>query len=103
MRLLFRLLDWRRESLLLATATMDLFWLYPWLAFFLGISAGSGYIISVGGMWLWIVLAAYTARILNGLSLSLLRQQIVETLKQFPTVKEVIIAVEGETETVLQP
>jgi len=39
----------------------------------------------------------------GSLRVSLLRQQIVQTLKQFPTVKQVVIAVEGETETVLQP
>lgn len=31
------------------------------------------------------------------------RQMIIRTLKQFPEVKEVIIAVEGRTEDVLQP
>jgi hypothetical protein len=39
----------------------------------------------------------------GSLRVSLLRQQIVQTLEQFPTVQEVIIAVEGETEGVLQP
>jgi hypothetical protein len=39
----------------------------------------------------------------GSLRVSLLRQQIEETLKQFPTVQQVIIAVEGETEGVLQP
>jgi spore germination protein GerM len=32
-----------------------------------------------------------------------IRQQITQTLRQFPTVHEVVIAVEGETEGVLQP
>lgn len=32
-----------------------------------------------------------------------LRQQIVRTLKQFPTVQEVVISVEGRSEDVLQP
>ncbi|MEF8846833.1 MAG: GerMN domain-containing protein [Candidatus Paceibacterota bacterium] len=31
------------------------------------------------------------------------RAEIIETLKQFPTVDEVVISVEGETEGVLQP
>jgi spore germination protein GerM len=34
---------------------------------------------------------------------SAIRAQITETLKQFPTVKEVIISVDGRTEDVLQP
>ncbi len=34
---------------------------------------------------------------------SAIRSQITETLKQFPGVTEVVIAVEGETEEVLQP
>jgi spore germination protein GerM len=33
----------------------------------------------------------------------MIRQQITQTLKQFPTVNEVRIAIEGETEGVLQP
>ncbi len=32
-----------------------------------------------------------------------IREQITQTLRQFPTVNEVVIAVEGETEGVLQP
>lgn len=32
-----------------------------------------------------------------------IRAQITETLKQFPTVKDVIISVEGQTEDILQP
>ncbi|HNS50216.1 MAG TPA: Gmad2 immunoglobulin-like domain-containing protein [Anaerolineae bacterium] len=39
----------------------------------------------------------------GSLRVKLLRDQITQTLKQFPTVQQVIIAVEGETETVLQP
>jgi hypothetical protein len=39
----------------------------------------------------------------GSLRVSLLRQQIERTLEQFPTVKEAVIAVEGETEGVLQP
>jgi hypothetical protein len=39
----------------------------------------------------------------GSLRVSLLRQQIVRTLEQFPTISNVIIAVEGETEDVLQP
>lgn len=39
----------------------------------------------------------------GSLRVSLLRQQIELTLKQFATVQQVIIAVEGETEEVLQP
>jgi hypothetical protein len=39
----------------------------------------------------------------GSLRVMLLRQQIEQTLKQFPTVREVVIAVEGETEGVLQP
>ncbi len=32
-----------------------------------------------------------------------IRAQIVDTLKQFPTVKEVIISINGRTEDILQP
>jgi len=32
-----------------------------------------------------------------------IRAQIIETLKQFPTVKEVIISIDGRTEDILQP
>ncbi len=32
-----------------------------------------------------------------------IRSQITETLKQFPTVKEVVIAINGRTEDILQP
>jgi len=39
----------------------------------------------------------------GSLRVMLLRQQIEQTLKQFPTVKEVVIAVEGQTEGVLEP
>lgn len=39
----------------------------------------------------------------GSLRVSLIRHQIESTLKQFPTVSQVIIAVEGETEEVLQP
>ena len=39
----------------------------------------------------------------GSLRVSLLRQQIERTLEQFPEVKKVVIAVEGETEDVLQP
>lgn len=39
----------------------------------------------------------------GSLRVHLIREQIVQTLKQFETVQQVIIAVEGETETVLQP
>jgi hypothetical protein len=39
----------------------------------------------------------------GSLRVSLIRQQIEQTLEQFPTVKEVVIAVEGQTEGVLQP
>jgi len=34
---------------------------------------------------------------------SAIRAQIIETLKQFPTVKEVVISVNGRTEDILQP
>jgi spore germination protein GerM len=34
---------------------------------------------------------------------SAIRAQITETLKQFPTVKEVIISIDGRTEDILQP
>ena len=34
---------------------------------------------------------------------SLIRSQIINTLKQFPTVKEVVISIEGATEDILQP
>lgn len=34
---------------------------------------------------------------------SAIRSQIIETLKQFPTVKDVIISVDGRTEDILQP
>jgi spore germination protein GerM len=33
----------------------------------------------------------------------LIRDQITQTLKQFSTVAEVVIAIEGETEGVLEP
>jgi len=39
----------------------------------------------------------------GSLRVKALRDQITHTLKQFSTVQQVIIAVEGETETVLQP
>jgi hypothetical protein len=39
----------------------------------------------------------------GSLRVMLIRQQIMQTLLQFPTVSEVIIAVEGRTEDVLQP
>ncbi len=39
----------------------------------------------------------------GSLRVKLIRDQITQTLKQFSTVQQVIIAVEGETETVLQP
>ena len=39
----------------------------------------------------------------GSLRVMLIRRQIEQTLKQFPTVREVIIAVEGETEAVLEP
>jgi len=39
----------------------------------------------------------------GSLRVKVLRDQITQTLKQFSTVQQVIIAVEGETETVLQP
>jgi hypothetical protein len=39
----------------------------------------------------------------GSLRVSLLRRQIESTLKQFPTVSQVILAVEGQTEEVLQP
>jgi Sporulation and spore germination/Immunoglobulin-like domain of bacterial spore germination len=39
----------------------------------------------------------------GSLRVMLLAQQIEQTLKQFPTVNEVVIAVEGQTEGVLQP
>lgn len=39
----------------------------------------------------------------GSLRVKLLRDQITQTLKQFSTVQQVIIAVEGETEAVLQP
>lgn len=32
-----------------------------------------------------------------------IRAQITQTLKQFPTVKEVIISIDGRTEDILQP
>ena len=34
---------------------------------------------------------------------SAIRAQITETLKQFPTVKDVIISIDGRTEDILQP
>lgn len=34
---------------------------------------------------------------------SAIRSEITETLKQFPTIKSVIISINGETETILQP
>jgi hypothetical protein len=39
----------------------------------------------------------------GSLRVMLIRQQITQALMQFPTVQQVIIAVEGETEAVLQP
>jgi hypothetical protein len=39
----------------------------------------------------------------GSLRVTLIRQQITQTLMQFPTVNEVVIAIEGETESVLQP
>jgi hypothetical protein len=39
----------------------------------------------------------------GSLRVMLIRQQITQTLMQFPTVSQVVIAVEGETEGVLQP
>ena len=39
----------------------------------------------------------------GSLRVKLLREQITQTLMQFPTVKQVVIAVEGQTEDVLQP
>jgi spore germination protein GerM len=39
----------------------------------------------------------------GSLRVMLIRQQIEQTLRQFPTVQEVRIAVEGETEGVLEP
>ena len=39
----------------------------------------------------------------GSLRVKMLRDQITQTLKQFSTVQQVIIAVEGETETALQP
>ena len=39
----------------------------------------------------------------GSLRVKVLRDQITQTLKQFSTVQQVIIAVEGETETALQP
>jgi len=36
-------------------------------------------------------------------SVTAIRQQITETLKQFPTVKKVIISINGRTEDILQP
>src|SRR5690606_30083562 len=39
----------------------------------------------------------------GSLRVKLIREQITQTLMQFPTVKQVVIAVEGKTEEVLQP
>jgi hypothetical protein len=39
----------------------------------------------------------------GSLRVTLIRQQITQTLVQFPTVNEVVIAIEGQTESVLQP
>jgi hypothetical protein len=39
----------------------------------------------------------------GSLRVMLIHKQIEQTLKQFPTVREVVIAVEGETEAVLEP
>jgi spore germination protein GerM len=39
----------------------------------------------------------------GSLRVKLLRDQITQTLMQFPTVKQAVIAVEGRTEYVLQP
>jgi spore germination protein GerM len=39
----------------------------------------------------------------GSLRVRMIREQITQTLRQFPTVDTVIIAVEGETEAVLQP
>jgi hypothetical protein len=39
----------------------------------------------------------------GSLRVQLIRQQITLTLKQFPTVQTVVIAIEGETEAVLEP
>jgi spore germination protein GerM len=39
----------------------------------------------------------------GSLRVSLIRQQIEQTLKQFATVRKVVIAVEGQTDGVLQP
>jgi len=39
----------------------------------------------------------------GSLRVMLIRQQIARTLLEFPTVREVVIAIEGETEGVLEP
>ncbi len=39
----------------------------------------------------------------GSLRVMLIRQQITRTLREFPTVQEVVIAIEGETEGVLEP
>ncbi len=77
MRMLSRFIDWRRELLLVTVATMDICWLYPWLAFFLFLAAGPEYVISITGMWLWLLLAVYVVRVLNSFEMSLLKQQFV--------------------------
>jgi hypothetical protein len=39
----------------------------------------------------------------GSLRVMLIRKQIAQTLKQFPSVREVRIAIEGQTEGVLEP
>lgn len=39
----------------------------------------------------------------GSLRVMLIRQQITQTLRQFPTVRTVRIAIEGQTEGILQP
>lgn len=47
--------------------------------------------------------AALDNKVSGSCRVTAIRKQITETLQQFPTVKSVVISVNGETETILQP
>ncbi|NLS76299.1 MAG: DUF4129 domain-containing protein [Chloroflexi bacterium] len=74
---LWRVLDWRREALHLLAAAMEACWLYLWMGFAISFLSGSEYALAPGLVFLWLFGAATLLRLLNNLTMPLLRQQAI--------------------------
>jgi hypothetical protein len=77
MKLMARLLDWRREVLFLFAAGMEASWIYPWFAFAVTFVAGPGYALSPIAVFVLLWLGASVMRLLESLEQDLRREQLV--------------------------